>query len=545
MNRIKLLNFIGVILFLTFLVNTCYSKDKAEEWLERGIKATDYQEKIHCFNKALEFNPNFYEAYFNLGCAYRDIGEFGKAEKSFKRTLRETPDNVDNEVKLKIFYELGKTYVKLGKNRFAKEAFLYARDIATDVKILSVINYELGRLYLLSDEYDEAIASFNAGIKLNSPNIASFKTAVENAKRLKQLHEVYSEGLTNFQQRNYSEAAKLFSQIIKVDANFKDAADKLYQSQIHLARDNEKKVPPAEKELTTTTEGSKPKTIPITPPRQRYVEKKQERKEVPRTEKIEKIYQRGVAALKNDDWRVAISNFNKVKKLNPNYKDINSRIMESRLGMESVKEMEEVAKYYNHALNKFNNGEWLKAIIEFEKAKMLYPGYKDIELKIVEAKKHLRKEKKALKSGDSNLFSKEKNIASKEKNTWAMAGIIFSAIVLPIALVFFLSPEIRARYYLKQGKYVRAGQLYEHIISKHPEKTKVYVSLANIYLVNDRKDQMALKVYQNALKNEIDVSMKEKIVSIIAKECLNNNIVDNDSVNVLTQALQNEIKRLK
>lgn len=554
MKRRTIVKFVLINLLFISFVCICYSKVNAEDWLKKGKKASDYQEKIRCFIKAIENNPKSAEAYFNLGCAYRDIGELNKAENAFNRALRYSPDNIDNSTKLKRIYELGKTYSKLGKHEYAKESFICAKNIALDLEIKSDIFYELGKAYLLLEEFDQAIVYLNEGIKLNPKNPASFKTAIEHAKRLKQLNWDYEKGVTYFEKGNYTEAVNLFSKVVKEDANFKDIADKLYQSQIRLAQKKEEQTLYAKKEeqslsvnnnneeqsLNVDKKNDKPRSKKINPPKSTPKVIKKSANNYPREEKIGEHYQRGLSALRKDDWRGAIYNFLKVKKMNPNYRDINSRLMEARLGMESAKEMEEVAKFYNHALTEFNEGKWLKAIIYFEKAKMLYPGYKDIELKIVEAKKHLKK----INNGKNTNSFKEVNNKNYKKNNWTVAGLICSAILLPLAIFVLSSPAIRARYYLLKGQYNRASQLYEHILSKHPEKTKIYISLANIYLVNNRNDEMALKVYHAALQNKINPSMKEKIISIVANEYLKKNVIDDNSVDLLTHALQSEMKKL-
>ena len=216
--------------------------------------------------------------------------------------------------------------------------------------------------------------------------------------------------------------------------------------------------------------------------------------------------------------------------------------MEARLGMESAKEMDEVAKFYNQALTKFNNGEWLEAILDFERAKMLYPGYKDIELKIAGAKKQLQQMNA---KNRSDLYYESKPTKSDNKRTnWTLIGVIVSILFIPTASYLLLSPTARARYFLLQGKDSRACRLYEYILTKHPQKTKVYITLANIYLDKNRHDDMALKVYQTVLQSNIDSAKKRKIKSIIAEEFLKKNIINQNSVNILEEALENEMNVL-
>lgn len=554
---------IFLIIFCGLFIGSQYSilsaLENGEDWLKRGIRESDYQEKVKFFEKAIELNPNLIDAHYRLGLAYRDIGELNKAERAFNAALRVSPDNVDNSVKLDIISELGMTYIKLRKHNYAKEALQYALNIAKTGERRCTILYELSKIYLNLEDYNKAISSLDEAINLNPKNLASFKAAIENARRLKELNINYKDGITSFQQGFYSEAVEAFANVVKIDPNFKDAADKLYQSQIRLSRLNDKLMAteninraindhsePDQRKSSNTIVADNDMSSPVELSSNRRQARYQSTASTSGNNKyLDQLYEQGMSALRNDRWRTALKNFNKIQEVDPNYRDVSSLIMEARLGMESVQELEQVSKFYNQALEEFENGEWLKAIVEFEKAKMLYPGYKDIELKIAEAKNKLRELKRQGKIGEDVTIEEMMNKENSSNAHWALLGLVFPAILLPIAIAFLFVPSLRARFYLIQGKYKKASQLYEHILSKRPDNSKISVTLANIYLINDRRDNMALQVYQKALKNDVDHQTKEKITSIIAKEYLNRNIINQESIDVLTNALENEMQQLK
>ncbi len=543
-------------LFISSQFNALSALENGDDWLKRGIRESDYQEKVKCFEKAIELNPGLVDAHYRLGLACRDIGELNKAERAFNAALRASPDNVDNSVKLDIIYELGMTYIKLRKHNYAKEALQYALNIAKNGETRCNILYELSKIYLTFEEFDKAISSLEEGIKLNPKNLASFKTAIDNVRRLKQLNINYKDGITSFQQGFYSEAVEAFVKVVKIDPNFKDAADKLYQSQIRLSRLNDRLMA-TENINRNTNNHSEPDQRKTSNPvvanndRSTFGDASNRRNSRSRNtsansnnQYLDQLYEQGMSALRNDRWRTALKNFKKIQETDPNYRDVGSLIMEARLGMESVLELEQVSKFYDQALEEFENGEWLKAIVEFEKAKMLYPGYKDIELKIAEAKNNLRKLKRQGKIGEDVTIEEMMNKRNGDNTNWAVLGLVFPAILLPIAFAILFVPSLRARFYLIQGKYKKASQLYENILTKKPDNSKISVTLANIYLINDRRDNIALQVYQKALKNDIDNQTKEKITSIIAKEYLKRNIINQSSIDVLTDALESEMKQL-
>jgi tetratricopeptide (TPR) repeat protein len=63
-----------------------------------------YQEAAPHYESIVETLPTFYEAYFDLGMCYSQLGEFEKAEASFKRYLSYQPISADGHASLGILY---------------------------------------------------------------------------------------------------------------------------------------------------------------------------------------------------------------------------------------------------------------------------------------------------------------------------------------------------------------------------------------------------------------------------------------------------------
>lgn len=107
------------------------SAAKAQEYAERVEKMSEQQERHFSTGRVLEENlrqatplllqgqyqeaaphyeaivatlPTFYEAYFDLGMCYSQLGEFEKAEASFKRYLSYQPISADGHASLGIVY---------------------------------------------------------------------------------------------------------------------------------------------------------------------------------------------------------------------------------------------------------------------------------------------------------------------------------------------------------------------------------------------------------------------------------------------------------
>ncbi len=74
-------------------VNSTYSSDVVEIF-NQGIeyaKKGDYENAIKEYNRALEINPKYAEAYYNRGDAYDDMGDKERAIADYNRALEINP----------------------------------------------------------------------------------------------------------------------------------------------------------------------------------------------------------------------------------------------------------------------------------------------------------------------------------------------------------------------------------------------------------------------------------------------------------------------
>lgn len=71
----------------------------AQEWLERGfvlaVEKSNYDEAIYCFTQAITLTPDFSDAYYNRGLAYKHNGNLDKAIQDYDETIRLKPDELD------------------------------------------------------------------------------------------------------------------------------------------------------------------------------------------------------------------------------------------------------------------------------------------------------------------------------------------------------------------------------------------------------------------------------------------------------------------
>ncbi len=109
----------------------------------------------------------------------------------------------------------------------------------------------------------------------------------------------------------------------------------------------------------------------------------------------------------------------------------------------------------------------------------------------------------------------------------AAFSAIAALILLPILSVVF-SPTFRARYCMFRGEPARAAVLYETILARRPGKTKLYVELANAYLLLGRQDDQAMRIFKIVLQLQPSVKNSDAIKAIITQKFLHKGKMDDE-----------------
>jgi len=121
---------------LTFYI-TSYSQDKvihnevvnptksaqARDYYNKGVdfsQEKNYTEAIVYYEKAISEDPNYIDAYDNLGLAYRKTGKLNEAEKNYLKSYSLNDKNLNSILNLAVVYGINKNYLKASE--FYKKA---------------------------------------------------------------------------------------------------------------------------------------------------------------------------------------------------------------------------------------------------------------------------------------------------------------------------------------------------------------------------------------------------------------------------------------
>ena len=95
----KILIFSIIILLICTCTESNFDGvDETTKWFQGGNNAGDkkeYDKAIECYQKAIEINPDFADAYYNMGIAYRHKENYDKAIECYQKVIEIDPEDAD------------------------------------------------------------------------------------------------------------------------------------------------------------------------------------------------------------------------------------------------------------------------------------------------------------------------------------------------------------------------------------------------------------------------------------------------------------------
>lgn len=158
--RLKKSIFLGIILISIILIQNCACAVNAFERYNKGCQYQGkgmYKEAIDCYNRAIEQNPGYVEAYLRRGNCYGKLKEFSKAIDDFNKVIELNPRHA------MAYNNRGAIYSNLGEDSRAMDD--YNKTIKLNPRH-KLAYYNRGNVYRILKEYSKAMDDYNKAIEL-------------------------------------------------------------------------------------------------------------------------------------------------------------------------------------------------------------------------------------------------------------------------------------------------------------------------------------------------------------------------------------------
>ncbi len=186
----RVLFFAGLILIISF--SACRNRDNkmiAKGNIEFGKK--NFEEAIVYYKKALDINPNSWEAYYDIALCKGKLGNDTGAINAYTSAAKINPnDNVN------IYINRGNHYITIKDYQGAIADFKKAIELNPSNEELYI---SMGASYRSFGNAEEAIKSFSQAIKVNPKSIAAFSERGYTylvSKKYQEAINDFNEGLT-------------------------------------------------------------------------------------------------------------------------------------------------------------------------------------------------------------------------------------------------------------------------------------------------------------------------------------------------------------
>jgi tetratricopeptide (TPR) repeat protein len=354
--------------------------------------------------------------------------------------------------------------------------------------------YEQAQKYAAAGSLEMAIGVYEELLK-ESPNyedanarLQVVREQLEERQLADRLESEYAIGMALLKAHDWTRAVMTFENVLEMDRTFRDARRRLAEAKRGLDK-----------------EGSEIITA-------RY-------------------FADGMASMNQNDLGRALAAFEKVKSINPAYRNVESLVneIESKLGERAQgTPLATLDSLYHHGVAAQEQQDWLQAVVAYEKVQLLQPSYRDVAERLVQTRAQLNRPEAYHSATAAELWYSPLYVGG------AMVGVV----IIPLLGMAVFSPTARARYHLLRGRYAAAAEIYERVLARHPERAKLYSALANLYLLLGRHDERALKVYKTTLQLNLSTRNRDELNSIVAQQFLSEGRTDSEAIEVLEGALK-------
>lgn len=569
-----------VFLLLAFCAPVVLSQShnrEAMKWFDAGLAEKNVAQRIEAYSQAIELDPNFAEALFNLGTTYKEQKSYDRAEQFLRRAANTT----NHDLRIKALSALASIYNIRGNSKSAESALREAKTLAGEPKQRAVLSYELGRLLYQQGRYEEAVVELKDGRNGDLTKRESFDNLIKLAESFSQLDYWYVSAEKQKAAGHLQEAKTTLEQIKAKNANFRDVQAQLDEIEILLTANTDE----------AATSANEVKTEIVKPANDAN------------EAEAEKTYAEGLLAIRQRDWPAAIAAFEQVLKWSPDNRDAQQKLAEAQLDLERDTIETIAARYYAEGVAAMNRNELDSASVALEKVYKINRRYREvatlyaqveaarggtptvtttvpqvvlpqasmsdtvtvnqntwasqtadftpltvapaIETRLdslyqlardamarsdwnaaVAGLQKLRMLQSGYRDADQLFVEARTKLLEMAKmdNTVSLSGsplLLLGglAVVLVAGLLLgflFFSSVGRARMQRWRGNDNVAALIYESLLARRPSRQNLYSALAEIYLKMNRRDEAALQVYRRVLELNLPSPYRADLNAIVA-----------------------------
>lgn len=361
--------------------------------------------------------------------------------------------------------------------------------------------YEQARKHAARGNLELAIATYEAFLQNSDihkdaqERLQSLREQLEQRQRTDKLERKYASGMAALKARDWAQATLEFETLLQHAKTFRDADKRLNEARNRLAKES-------------------PEALAV------------------------RFYALGMAAMNWNELDEARVAFKEVLNLKSDFR-------EARLRLQVLERTrEQAAKGYGNILLADSlarvaelaatRNDWTEAAVALEALRVLEPNNHEVINRLATARTNLGIVQARPEA--------EENSAPTNLSSFHFGGLA-ALIMLPALGWLLLSPTVRARRLMLRHDYRAAAKVYEKLLERHPNRVKYFSKLADIYLLEGRKDDEAMKVYRNVLQLNLAVGNREKINATVAQQYLLEGRTDADAIEVLEKELALELHR--
>lgn len=454
----------------------------------------------------------------DLGRFLNEQGDYEKAAAALREGQKLDPDNqdfaklmaaIESAAELRRLYESALGNIKNGKFAEAKallemiqaQAPTY-KDVALRIGELDAqlktenrkqtlaLAYEQAQKQEAEGKLETAITSYenllqqDGNYKDAQNRLAQTRQQLEQRQREekdKQLESEYAVGAAALKKQDWPSAIISFKRILEAEPNFRDARRKLAEAQSGLSSES----------LDAT---------------------------------VARFYEEGLAAMKRNSMEEARTALEKVRLLNPDYREVEKQLAAVAAAMPSAATEKLVNappalaatspldSLYHSALALMVKEQWQPAWETLAKLQSLQPNYRDVAELQARAQTRLAQTRLPQTGQDTVVAAQAPN---GKQHTVLILSCSF--VLALLALYFLLAPTTRARLLLWRGKHKAAEQIYEKLLARDPQQTSLYPVLAELYLRAGRSDELAMRVYRRVLQHDLPERKRKAIRDFVVQ----------------------------